>query len=276
MRFIAHCKRRGEIKKNLRRSVSKKIVESRLKEEELISLPDKNELPQHVAIIMDGNGRWAKKRGLPRSEGHRVGMEKIREITQICLDFGIKILTMYAFSYQNWKRPTKEVNFLMSRFKRYLDKEIRELNEKKVRFQVIGRTEKLSPSLQDKIKRAMRLTKDNKDLIFNLAISYGGQEEILDTAKVLAREVQRGYLTPEEIDKNLFRQYLYAGDLPYPDLLVRTGGEYRVSNFLLWQIAYTELWITPVLWPDFGRKEFSDALKDYANRVRRFGGIKGE
>ncbi len=256
--------------------MTKRIVESRLKEEELISLPDKNELPQHVAIIMDGNGRWAKKRGLPRSEGHRVGMEKIREITQICLDFGIKILTMYAFSYQNWKRPTKEVNFLMSRFKRYLDKEVRELNEKKIRFQVIGRTEKLSPSLQDKIKRAMKLTKDNKDLIFNLAISYGGQEEILDTAKVLAREVQKGSLTPEEIDKNLFRQYLYAGDLPYPDLLVRTGGEYRVSNFLLWQIAYAELWITPVLWPDFGRKEFSDALKDYANRVRKFGGIKGE
>lgn len=236
----------------------------------------KNKLPKHVAIIMDGNGRWAKKRGLPRSEGHRVGMEKIRKTIQICLDFGIKILTMYAFSYQNWERPAREVNFLMGRFKRYLDKETKELNKKKIRFQVIGRIEKLSPSLQDKIKRAARLTKDNKDFIFNLAISYGGQEEILDAAKALAREVQKGSLSPEEIDENLFRQHLYAGDIPYPDLLIRTGGEYRVSNFLLWQIAYSELWVTPVLWPDFGRKEFSDALKDYANRVRRFGGLKGE
>ena len=236
----------------------------------------KNKLPKHVAIIMDGNGRWAKKRGLPRSEGHRVGMEKIRKTIQICSDFGIKILTMHAFSYQNWKRPAREVNFLMGRFKRYLDKETKELNKKKIRFQVIGRIEKLSPSLQDKIKRAARLTKDNKDFIFNLAISYGGQEEILDAAKALAREVQKGSLSPEEIDENLFRQHLYAGDIPYPDLLIRTGGEYRVSNFLLWQIAYSELWVTPVLWPDFGRKEFSDALKDYANRVRRFGGLKGE
>ena len=236
----------------------------------------KNKLPKHVAIIMDGNGRWAKKRGLPRSEGHRVGMEKIRKTIQICSDFGIKILTMHAFSYQNWKRRAREVNFLMGRFKRYLDKETKELNKKKIRFQVIGRIEKLSPSLQDKIKRAARLTKDNKDFIFNLAISYGGQEEILDAAKALAREVQKGSLTPEEIDENLFRQHLYAGDIPYPDLLIRTGGEYRVSNFLLWQIAYSELWVTPVLWPDFGRKEFSDALKDYANRVRRFGGLKGE
>ena len=237
---------------------------------------DKNKLPKHVAIIMDGNGRWARKRRLPRSEGHRVGMKKIREVMQICSDFGIKILTMYAFSYQNWKRPAKEVNFLMSRFKRYLDKETKELNKKKIRFQVIGRIEKLSPSLQDKIKRAARLTKDNKDFIFNLAISYGGQEEILDAAKSLAREVQKGSLSPEEIDENLFRQHLYTGDIPYPDLLIRTGGEYRVSNFLLWQIAYAELWVTPVLWPDFGRKEFSDALEDYADRKRRFGRLKGE
>jgi len=239
----------------------------------MISIPE-DKLPQHVAIIMDGNGRWAEKRGLPRSEGHRAGMEKIREITQLCSDFGIRILTIYAFSCQNWQRPAKEVDFLMSGFKRYLNREKDELNRKGVRFQVIGRKERLSSSLQNKIEEVMRATKDNKDFILNLAIDYGGQEEIVDATKALVRKVLKGHLTVEEIDVDLFKQYLYTKTLPYPDLLIRTGGEYRVSNFLLWQIAYTELWITPVFWPDFGKKEFLAALKDYASRERRFGGIK--
>lgn len=236
----------------------------------------KDKLPQHVAIIMDGNGRWAKKRGLSRSAGHRAGMEKIREITQLCSDFGIKILTIYAFSCQNWKRPRREVNFLMSGFKRYLDKERDELNKKGTRFRVIGRRRRLSSSLQNKIEEVMSLTKDNKDFFLNLAIDYGGQEEIIDTVKTLVKEAVRGNLTVEEIDIDLFKQYLYLKDIPSPDLLIRTGGEYRVSNFLLWHIAYTELWMTPIFWPDFGKKEFLMALKDYAKRERRFGKIKEE
>ncbi|MFQ6066358.1 MAG: isoprenyl transferase [bacterium] len=234
----------------------------------------KDKLPQHVAIIMDGNGRWAKKKGFPRIEGHRVGIEKIREITQFCSDLGIKILTLYAFSCQNWKRPSWEVNFLMSRFEAYLDNEIDELNRKGVRFQVIGRREGLSSSIQKKIQKAMSLTGDNEGHIFNLALNYGGQEEILDAVKRIAQEVKKGTLELEEIDSALFKRYLYTDDLPYPDLLIRTGGEYRVSNFLLWQIAYTELWITPIFWPDFGKKEFTKALEDYAHRERRFGGIR--
>ncbi len=236
----------------------------------------KDELPQHIAIIMDGNGRWAKKRGLTRSVGHRAGMEKIREITQLCSDFGIKILTIYAFSCQNWRRPRREVNFLMSGFKRYLDKEKDDLNKKGTRFRVIGRRRRLSSSLQNKIEEVMSLTKDNKDFFLNLAIDYGGQEEIIDAAKALIKEVVRGNLAVEEIDIDLFEQYLYLEDLPSPDLLIRTGGEYRVSNFLLWHIAYTELWMTPVFWPDFGEKEFLMALKDYAKRERRFGKIREE
>lgn len=236
----------------------------------------KDEIPQHIAIIMDGNGRWAKKRGLTRSVGHRAGMEKIREITQLCSDFGVKILTIYAFSCQNWKRPRREVNFLMSGFKRYLDKEKDDLNKKGTRFRVIGRRRRLSSSLQNKIEEVMSLTKDNKDFFLNLAIDYGGQEEIIDAAKALIKEVVRGNLAVEEIDIDLFKQYLYLKDLPSPDLLIRTGGEYRVSNFLLWHIAYTELWMTPVFWPDFGKKEFLMALKDYAKRERRFGKIREE
>lgn len=234
----------------------------------------KNKLPQHVAIIMDGNGRWAKKKGLPRMEGHRVGIEKIREIIQVCSDLGIRILTIYAFSCQNWKRPSWEVNFLMSRFEAYLNKEIDEMNKKGIRFQVIGRRESLSASMQKKIRRAMSLTRGNEDFIFNLALNYGGQEEILDAVKEIAQEVKKGDLSPEEIDLTLFKRYLYTDDLPYPDLLIRTGGEYRVSNFLLWQIAYTEFWVTPIFWPDFGKKEFIKALEDYAHRERRFGGIR--
>lgn len=236
----------------------------------------KDKLPQHIAIIMDGNGRWAEKKGLTRSVGHRAGMEKIKEITQLCSDFGIKILTIYAFSCQNWKRPRREVNFLMSGFKRYLDKERDDLNEKGTRFRVIGRRRRLSSSLQNKIEEVMSLTKDNKGFFLNLAIDYGGQEEIIDAAKALIKEVVRGNLAVEEIDIDLFKQYLYLKDLPSPDLLIRTGGEYRVSNFLLWHIAYTELWMTPVFWPDFGKEEFLMALKDYAKRERRFGKIKEE
>ena len=236
----------------------------------------RDKLPEHVAIVMDGSGRWAKKKGLSRNEGHRVGIEKIRETLEMCLDIGIKFLTIYAFSCQNWKRPREEVNFLMKRFERYLDKEGQELKRKGVRLGVIGRKEELSQALHKKIEKTVRMTQNNDKLYLNLAINYGGQEEIVDAAKKIAEEIRKGTLVSQEIDVDLFRKYLYTANQPYPDLLIRTSGEQRVSNFLLWQIAYAELWITPTLWPDFGKEEFIKAIRDYTNRNRRFGGLGEE
>jgi len=236
----------------------------------------RDKLPEHVAIVMDGSGRWAKKKGLSRNEGHRVGIEKIRETVEMCLDIGIKFLTIYAFSCQNWKRPREEVNFLMKRFERYLDKEGQELKRKGIRLGVIGRKEELSQALQKKIEKTVRMTQNNDKLYLNLGINYGGQEEIVDAAKKIAEEIRKGTLVSQEIDVDLFRKYLYTANQPYPDLLIRTSGEQRVSNFLLWQIAYAELWITPTLWPDFGKEEFIKAVSDYASRKRRFGGLEEE
>lgn len=236
----------------------------------------RDKLPEHVAIVMDGSGRWAKKKGLSRNEGHRVGIEKIRETVEVCLDIGIKFLTIYTFSCQNWKRPREEVNFLMKRFERYLDKEGQELKRKGVRLGVIGRKEELSQALQKKIEKTVRMTQNDDKLYLNLAINYGGQEEIVDAAKKIAEEIRKGTLVSQEIDVDLFRKYLYTANQPYPDLLIRTSGEQRVSNFLLWQIAYAELWITPTLWPDFGKEEFIKAIRDYTNRNRRFGGLGEE
>lgn len=238
----------------------------------MLKIP-KDKLPHHLAIIMDGNGRWAKRRGLPRSEGHRVGMEKVREMGRLCLDFGIKVLTVYAFSCQNWKRPKEEVDFLMSTFERYLDEEADDLNERGIQLRVIGRKDGLSPELRRRIKAAMELTRRNRKLIFNLALNYGGQEEIVDAVRAIAEKVKRGELSPDQINVDLLSQHLYTADLPYPDLLIRTGGEYRLSNFLLYQIAYTELWITPTFWPDFGKEQLIQALEEYARRERRFGGL---
>lgn len=236
----------------------------------------RDRLPQHVAIIMDGNGRWAKKKGLSRNQGHRAGIEKIRDILQMCLDLGIKFVTIYAFSCQNWKRPREEVHFLMKRFETYLDKEAQDLKKKGVRLRVIGRREELPQNLQKKIEKTMRMTQNNDRLHLNLAINYGGQEEIVDAAKRIAEETRKGTLVSRQIDVNLFRKYLYTEDQPYPDLLIRTSGERRISNFLLWQIAYTELWITRILWPDFGKEELIKAVRDYARRKRRFGGLGEE
>ncbi len=233
-------------------------------------------LPWHVAILMDGNGRWAKSKGLPRIEGHRVGMEKIRRITELCQEKGIKILTLYAFSKQNWNRPRQEVEFLMQRFEDYLDREADNLMEKGIRFQVIGRVQELSPSLRKKIREVTQRTKINEDFFLNLAINYGGQEEIVDAVRRISVLVREEKLLPRAIDVELFKRYLYTPDLPYPDLLIRTGGEMRVSNFLLWQIAYTEFWFTSVFWPDFDEEHLEEALQDFARRERRFGAIKGD
>jgi len=236
----------------------------------------REKLPVHLAIIMDGNGRWAKNRGLPRSEGHRVGIEKIRKIVNICQEKGIKVLTLYAFSQQNWNRPWQEVQFLMKRFEDYLDRESDDLLEKGIRFRVIGRIDELPSNLREKIEKTMVKTEKNDSFFLNLAINYGGQEEIVDAAQKISMMVKEGKLLPEDIDVDLFRKYLYTSDLPYPDLLIRTGGEFRVSNFLLWQIAYTEFWITPTFWPDFDREHLEKALMDFSQRERRFGAIKGD
>ncbi len=233
-------------------------------------------LPKHVAIIMDGNGRWAKKRGLPRIEGHRLGMRKIREIVEICQDEGIKVLTLYAFSQQNWNRPKNEVEFLMRRFEEYLDREEKNLNKNNICLRVIGRRDGLPENLVKKIEKVVSSTQKNRSFFLNLAINYGGQEEIIDGVRKVAYLIQKGEISPEKIDIEFFKKLLYIPDLPYPDLLIRTGGEFRVSNFLLWYIAYTEFWITDVLWPDFDREHLRQALEDFARRERRFGSIKEE
>lgn len=231
---------------------------------------------KHIAIIMDGNGRWAKKRGKPRFEGHRVGMEKIRDAMDWCKKRSIEVLTLYAFSAQNWNRPAKEVNFLMGRFEKYLDAEIDSLMENKVRLKVIGRVEGLPSRLQEKIRKVEEQTNQNRALNLNLAINYGGQEEIVDAAKKIANLLKRERISPEDIHVEEFKKYLYTPHLPYPDLVIRTGGEFRISNFLLWQIAYSELWITFTYWPDFDERDLDKALSDFSRRERRFGAIRGE
>lgn len=233
-------------------------------------------IPRHVAIIMDGNGRWAKQRGLPRIEGHRVGMEKIREVTDWCMEEGVKVLTLFAFSAQNWNRPRQEVDFLMKRFESYLDREAETLVKKGIRFRVIGRIQELSSSLKEKIQKVVEKTRENSRFFLNLAINYGGQEEIIDAVRDIALLVREGEILPQDIDIELFKKFLYAPDIPYPDLVIRTGGEMRISNFLLWQIAYAELWITPTFWPDFNRQLFKKALFDFSLRERRFGAIREE
>jgi undecaprenyl diphosphate synthase len=233
-------------------------------------------LPEHIAMIMDGNGRWAQAQGLPRIEGHRVGMEKIRSVTELCSERGVHVLTLYAFSVQNWHRPSREVSFLMKQFGRYLDREIDELMARKVRLRIIGRVDGLPQRLLAKIRRGMDRTRENTDFSLNLAINYGGQEEIVDAARRLCQAVKCGMLSEDSIDTGLFREYLYTPELPYPDLVIRTGGEHRVSNFLLWQIAYAELWITQIFWPDFSAEHLDNALFDYANRERRFGAVSEE
>ena len=241
-----------------------------------MSSHDKEKIPSHLAIIMDGNGRWAKKRGLPRVEGHRVGMKKIKDMVDICRKKGVKVLTLYAFSKQNWNRPRREVEFLMRRFEDYLDREGENLVKENIRFRVIGRIEELPLSLRKKIEKTMKMTEKNRGFFLNLAINYGGQEEIVDAVRKLLMMVKEGKISPQDIEVDLFKKYLYTEDLPYPDLLIRTGGELRISNFLLFQIAYTEFWFTPVFWPDFNEQHLDEALRDFSRRERRFGAIKGE
>jgi undecaprenyl diphosphate synthase len=242
-----------------------------LKEEELIKKLEKNKLPKHIAIIMDGNGRWAKKRRLPRLAGHRAGIKRVREIVRFTAELGIPILTLYAFSIENWKRPKKEVDTLMFLLKDYLKKEINQLNKNKVKLNAIGRINNLPSPVQDALYEAKEETGNNEGLLLNLALSYGGRTEIIDAVNKLVERLKSA--GNKKITEREFANCLYTAGIPDPDLLIRTSGEMRISNFLLWQLAYTEIWVTPVLWPDFGRKELLQALLDYQKRERRFGGI---
>ncbi len=230
-------------------------------------------IPRHVAIIMDGNGRWARERGLPRTEGHRAGAETVRRVTEACTEVGVEFLTLYAFSAENWKRPAREVAALMKLLEQFLRQKTPEMIEQNIRLQAIGRLNDLPKSCQDQLHRSIEATAQNSGLTLILALSYGGREEILDGVKSLLESIERGHLDKGMIDSEVFSKHLYTRYYPDPDLLIRTSGELRLSNFLLWQLSYTELWITPTLWPDFGREHFLEAVRDYGQRQRRFGGL---
>jgi undecaprenyl diphosphate synthase len=235
---------------------------------------DMSKLPGHIAIIMDGNGRWARTRNLPRAMGHRAGVETIREIVSVSSELGIKVLTLYAFSTENWKRPTDEVNALMNLLVEYLRKEVRELHEKKVRIMAIGNIAKLPEICQHELNKAIKMTSKNTGLILNLALNYGGRSEIIDAVRKICISVQKEHLKPEEIDEKIISEYLSTGSIPDPDLIVRPSGELRLSNFLLWQCAYSEFWFSDINWPDFKKEHLFKAIYDYQQRDRRFGGIK--
>ena len=228
-------------------------------------LPDL--LPTHVAIIMDGNGRWARKRSLPRIAGHRAGVDNLRRILEAAVEFGIKYLTIYAFSTENWARPPDEVHGLMNILEEVIDTQLRELHEKGVRLQHIGRLERLSPALQGKVRHAIELTRNNQRLVLNVAWNYGGRDEII---QAIRRMMAEG-VDPEKIDEDMVHRYLYTSDCPDPDLVIRTSGELRTSNFLVWQSAYSEWYFPEIFWPDFGKEELLEALWDYARRERRYG-----
>jgi undecaprenyl diphosphate synthase len=230
-------------------------------------------IPSHIAIIMDGNGRWAKKRGLPRVAGHREGMKTVKQITHAAHDLGVNILTLYAFSTENWKRPKQEVDYLMRLPQEFLLSELDELIEKNVRVRMIGEEHGLPDFTIRAIKEAAQKTASNTGLLLNFALNYGSRAEIVRTVQYFAEEVQSGRLSIEEIQDRLISSRLFTGGLPDPDLLIRTSGELRLSNFMLWQLAYTELWFTDVLWPDFSVSHFHEAIQEYQRRARRYGAV---
>jgi len=234
---------------------------------------DRARLPKHVAVIMDGNGRWAKQRGLPRIMGHRRGVDTLKDLLRCCRDWGVEALTAYAFSTENWGRPLEEVDFLMTLFERVLRQELREMMAENVRIQFVGNLQALPSSLQDEITKAVETTRNNPGIQFTVATNYGGRQEILQACRSIATKVQQGLIDPSEIDEALFERHLYTAGNSDPDLLIRTSGEMRISNFLLWQVAYAELYVTDTLWPDFNRAEFHQALSAYQQRDRRFGKV---
>lgn len=235
---------------------------------------DKAKLPRHTAIIMDGNGRWAKAKGLPRVLGHRAGVEALRNIVRMASNLELEVVTVYAFSTENWKRPAEEVDLLMDLFSTYLTADIDELDENNVQLRFIGQIDGLSDTLRRKFRDAQQRTAKNTGLIFNAAINYGGRAEVLRAVKAIAQDVQNGIQSIEAITETSIQQQLYTADLPDVDLLIRSSGDFRISNFLLWQSAYAELWFTDVNWPDFTPEHFLQALQDFQQRDRRFGGLK--
>jgi len=244
-----------------------------LSEEELKASLEKERLPRHVAIIMDGNGRWADKRNLPRSAGHRAGIEPIRPLVELCGELGIEVLTLYTFSAENWKRPVREVSSIMKLLLEQLRGQTPELNKNNVRLRVTGNIKGLPRRVVREIDRSLDATKDNTGLILNLALNYGGRQEIVQAVRAIIVDVNAGKLKTNDVDEDIFARYLYTSGLPDPDLLVRTGNEMRISNFLLWQSAYTEIYVADLFWPDFRREDFLLALLSYQKRKRRFGGI---
>ena len=238
-----------------------------------LSLEAKASLPQHVAIIMDGNGRWAKQRGLPRIEGHRQGAESARAIIRAAGELGIKYLTLYAFSAENWNRPKDEVDALMKYLVHYLKTETSELNKNNVKLEVIGQIYRLPDHVQEHLAKSIATLSKNNGLTLVMALSYGSRIEIVEAVRAIAEKAKQGRLDPADINEQVISQHLWTRNIPDPDVLIRTSGEMRVSNFLLWQISYAELVITPTLWPDFRKPQFYAALEDYARRHRRFGGV---
>jgi len=240
--------------------------------EGVLSQLDRCQLPRHVAIIMDGNGRWARNRGLPRVMGHRAGTKTVRSTVVASRELGIEVVTLYAFSVENWKRTPAEVSTLMRLLNEYLNSELPTLMRHHIRLEVIGDLSGLPEDVREHLNQVIEKTRSNDKMILNLALNYGGRGEILQAARQVVKQVQDGKLNPDALDEKTFSQFLYTGSQPDPDLLIRTSGEQRLSNFMLWQISYAELYITPILWPDFDRKAYYDALLAYQHRERRFGG----
>lgn len=235
---------------------------------------DPDRMPKHIAIIMDGNGRWAQKRGLPRTFGHKAGAEVLRKILTAAADLGVRYLTAYAFSTENWRRPAEEVEFLMVLFANYLDNEIEYLISKQVQLRFIGNTDRLNPELRRRMEDAEKKTAAGTAITLNLAVDYGGRAEIIHASRMLAQGIVEGSIKMDEVDEQVFSRFLFTGGQPDPDLLIRPGGDMRISNFLLWQLAYAELWVTDVLWPDFTPNDLKQAITEYQTRDRRFGGLR--
>jgi len=242
-------------------------------EQELVSGIDFDRLPRHVAVIMDGNGRWAKSRFLPRLEGHRAGVESVRSVVETAARLGLEALTVYAFSTENWKRPTDEVSGLMGLLKLYIRRELRTLQDNNIRFGVVGGLEGLPKDVRDELRRGIDETSAMTGLKFSLALNYSGRSELTDVVRRIAEGTKAGTIDPADIDESTIERHLFTAHLPEPDLLIRTSGELRISNFLLWQIAYAEIWVTDVLWPDFRRRHLLQAIAAFQKRERRYGGI---
>lgn len=236
---------------------------------------ERGKLPRHVAIIMDGNGRWAQRQGFPRVEGHRRGVKTVRLIVEECAKLGLEQITLYCLSSENWKRPPKELSFLLSLLEQYVIEERSEIMRQKLVFSMIGRREGLGEGVLREVQKTIDCSRDNGGMRLCLAVNYGSRGEIVDAVRAIAREVAVGTLRPEDITEEHFANHLYTAGMPDPDLLIRTAGEMRVSNYLLWQISYAEIWVTQKCWPEFRRPDLIEALKDFAQRDRRFGGLKG-